>query len=934
MDNEPEFWDFESADVFFNAQGSGSGGTGTPGWAFLANGPLGYGVAAKTVDPTAQVMGPVISSVWPLWDPDEVGNDGVASPYGSNNPNAATCAGVPCPFYQYYLTSMAQYQAETGVRPLDYFNVHYYPDGIGGNFSLGGPQYPGCNNGGNAGVCGVPLTDGVYYPAGDEGVLQPSVSEGDASAEGGVAGESARLRATRALWDPTYTTEDWEGYWFPTTYGVPQIIRNMKSWISQYYPGTKTAITEYNFGGTTSSSSGINAAMTQADIFGIFGREGLDLATIWGPPTSSSSNSIGAVFKLFLNYNGAGGRFGNVSVSSTSTVAADSVLPGTGSTDGQYVLAVYGAQRSSDNALTLVVVNKSIVLSQYPYSTSAAEAFTAPITIQNFTPNGTSATVYQMLSGHATTIAAEPAATLTDVPAPAGSGQLDSYTLNYMFPANSVTLLVIPGAAVQGQAINFTAPASPVTYGVAPITLAAIGGPSDNPVTFSVLSGPGSISGNTLTITDVGTVVVAADQAGSAGYSAATEVTQSIVVNQASQTIAFTPLASPVTYGVAPITLAATGGSSGNPVTFSVLSGPGSVSGNLLSITGAGTVVVAADQAGNTEYTAATEVTQSIVVNQANLTVTANSITEPFGTTPVLTAAITGFVNGDGLSAVSGAPALSTTATAASLPGSYPISIGQGTLSAANYSFTLIGGTVTVTFTATAPSKGTLCNGAYSGTFNGNLTVTAGQTCVFVGGAVTGNIQQSGGTVEIIQSTVDGNLQVTGGGIFTVTSGSTVKGNLQVQSIPAGPATNLVCGSSVDGNLQYQNNGTAVLIGAAAPASCPGNLIDGNLTIQSNSAPASATGNTVKGNLTLQSNTAAAGAVDNTVKGNLTVQSNTADTVVDGNTVSGNLQDQSNTAATQVFTNIVGGNLQCQSNTTITGGGNTAKSKQGQCSAF
>jgi len=317
---------------------------------------------------------------------------------------------------------------------------------------------------------------------------------------------------------------------------------------------------------------------------------------------------------------------------------------------------------------------------------------------------------------------------------------------------------------------------------------------------------------------------------------------------------------------------------------------------------------------------------------KAVLTVTANSISVPYGTTPVLTATITGFVNGDTLSVVSGAPALATTATSASLPGTYPISVGQGTLSAANYSFTFIGGTVTVAFTASVPAKGTLCNGTYYGTFKGNLTVSAGQTCIFVDGGVTGNIQQSGGLLEliqstvdgniqqsggildVIQSTVDGNLQVTGDGMFTVTSCSVIKGNLQIQSIPAGSVTNQVCGSTVNGNLEFQDNGTAVLIGAASPAICLGNFIDGNLTIQSN--------------------TAAVSAVGNTVKGNLTVQSNTAATVVDNNTVSGNLQDQSNTASTQVFTNVIGGNLQCQSNTTISGGGNKAKSKQGQCSAY
>ena len=382
---------------------------------------------------------------------------------------------------------------------------------------------------------------------------------------------------------------------------------------------------------------------------------------------------------------------------------------------------------------------------------------------------------------------------------------------------------------------------------------------------------------------------------------------------QMAQSITFTPPVSPVTYGVSPIPLSATA-TSGLGVTLSVISGPGIISGNTLIITGAGTVVVAANQAGNANYLAATQVTQSIMVSRATLAVTAKSVSEPYGTPPVLSASITGFVNGDTLSVVSGAPALSTTATSASLPGAYPITIGQGTLSAVNYTFALIGGTFTVTFTASVPTKGTLCNGAYDGTFNGNLTVSAGQTCIFVGGGVTGNIQQSGGNLQVIQSTVSGNLQITGGGMYAVTSGSVIKGNLTIQTIPAGTATNQVCGTTIDGNLAFQSNGTAVLIGAAAPASCSGNVIDGNLTIQSNTASVSVVGNTVKGNVTVQSNSGA--------------------TIVNSNKVTGNLQDQSNTAPTQVFNDTVGGNLQCQSNTSITGGGDKAALKQQQCSAF
>jgi ribosomal protein S11 len=176
-----------------------------------------------------------------------------------------------------------------------------------------------------------------------------------------------------------------------------------------------------------------------------------------------------------------------------------------------------------------------------------------------------------------------------------------------------------------------------VTYGVAPITLVATGGASGNMVVFSVLSGPGTISGNILTITGVGTVVVAANQGGDADYAAAREVTHRIVVKQIEQTITFTAPPSPVTYGVSPITLVATGGASGNVVVFSVLSGPGTISGNILTITGVGTVEVAADQSGNADYAAAKEVTHNIVVKQIEQTITFTAPTSPvtYGVSPI-----------------------------------------------------------------------------------------------------------------------------------------------------------------------------------------------------------------------------------------------------------------------------------------------------------
>jgi hypothetical protein len=66
----------------------------------------------------------------------------------------------------------------------------------------------------------------------------------------------------------------------------------------------------------------------------------------------------------------------------------------------------------------------------------------------------------------------------------------------------------------------------------------------------------------------------------------------------------------------------------------------------------------------------------------------------------------------------------------------------------------------------------------------------------------------------------------------------------------------------------------------------------------------------------------------------LAVQNNSALTSLVGNRVTFILQDQNNSAPTQVFYNIVGGILQCQNNASITGAGNTARLKQGQCAAF
>ncbi len=257
-----------------------------------------------------------------------------------------------------------------------------------------------------------------------------------------------------------------------------------------------------------------------------------------------------------------------------------------------------------------------------------------------------------------------------------------------------------------GQTIAFSTPTA-ITFGAGAIPLSSLGATATSglAVTYTVVSGPGTISGNNLLINGAGTIMIKASQSGNSNYSAASAVTRSLAVNKESQSLTFNTL-SPVTYGNAPIVLGATV-SSGLAITYTVVSGPGTISGNTLTIKGAGSVVIKASQAGNANFNAATAVSQTLTVNKEVLTVTANNVTWTAGIPKQrLTFSITGFVGTDTQASIFGsifgseAPALSTTPTVnASNPaaGTYTINIAQGTLiTPANYVLDFVPGELMV----------------------------------------------------------------------------------------------------------------------------------------------------------------------------------------------------------------------------------------------
>ncbi len=167
--------------------------------------------------------------------------------------------------------------------------------------------------------------------------------------------------------------------------------------MATYDPGLQTAITEYNWG----AEGHINGATAQADIFGIIGREGLDLATRWTTPDRSTPTYM--AMKMYRNYDGNRSTFGETSVSAAGP-NPDNV-------------STFAALRSADGALTVMVVSKYL-------------SGTTPVVVnvKNFSA-ARSVQVWQLSSSHAI-------ARCADLPF-TGSGSSASV------PGQSVTLLVV-----------------------------------------------------------------------------------------------------------------------------------------------------------------------------------------------------------------------------------------------------------------------------------------------------------------------------------------------------------------------------------------------------------------------------------------------------------------------------------------------------------
>jgi hypothetical protein len=178
-----------------------------------------------------------------------------------------------------------------------------------------------------------------------------------------------------------------------------------------------------------------------------------------------------------------------------------------------------------------------------------------------------------------------------------------------------------------------------------------------------------------------------------------------------------------------------------------------------------------------------------------------------------------------------------------------------------------------VQITGSAPTSGATCNGNYNGTFTGDIHLSSGQNCAFFGGAVNGNVSVNGGHIALSNSTVSGHMAIQGGSGFSVGPGTKIGGNLSIQNVASGSAASQICQATVSGNLEISANAIPIRIGNPQ-SSCFGSSFGKNVDISGN------------------------------------------------------------TASVTVYDNTVGKTLSCSGNTSITGAGNNAQKKGGQCAEF
>jgi hypothetical protein len=224
-------------------------------------------------------------------------------------------------FTDWYLDQARQAEKAEGRRLIDYLDVHWYPEAQAAGQRI--------------------VTESTDPPV-----------------------VALREQAPRSLWDPTYQ----EPSWIHDKVGGPiKLVPWLRAKIDAHYPGTKLAITEWNYGG----GGHISGAIAVADVLGTLGRLGVDLATYW--PLFAHEEYALAAFRIFRNYDGLGAHFGDTSVAaSSSDTSTATVYASVDRTDPKRTIVVAINKANEPKNAGLQIAHSAVYVRARTYTLSAA----------------------------------------------------------------------------------------------------------------------------------------------------------------------------------------------------------------------------------------------------------------------------------------------------------------------------------------------------------------------------------------------------------------------------------------------------------------------------------------------------------------------------------------------------------------------------------
>ena len=346
LDNEPNYWSSTHPELWPNTCGKG-----TITYDDIVTRNKVAALAIKSAWPAAQVFGPVVAQ------------DGIiyAHSYQADT-------HWPTEFTDYYLAQMQAASVAAGVSLLDAYDVHYY------------------TNGGTGDDTKCVQTPRLFW--------DPDFSDFTAS-------------ATDSL-DFGWSGDVGSGAYFDTKWYPRQMIPRLQKKIAAAYPAGGVAapglsVSEYNPGCETTIGGGV----AEADLLGVFGREGVYAATAW-PLQSITGNFLVAAFDLYRNYDGNGAIVGDRAVQASSSDSKNASVYAFAHSDGSAAVDVVAInKKTTAQSVTVQIANAPALTTATLYQIAGKTAAVAKATGAAPTVTcaaGTCTLVYAMPAMSATTM--------------------------------------------------------------------------------------------------------------------------------------------------------------------------------------------------------------------------------------------------------------------------------------------------------------------------------------------------------------------------------------------------------------------------------------------------------------------------------------------------------------------------------------------------